>query len=444
MTDCDADDARVFLSQPGYGEITAGSARAFWRATRRPDSHVYHGYREGSLLAANFNGLWCDALNLARQGIGPRYFAMQHADVEPEDWWLDTLIAEMETHDLDLLGVAVPIKDPKGLTSIALARPDGDPWRPLCRLTLSEVHRLPETFTSADVGGHPLLLNTGLWVCRFDEAWARQVRFTINDRIVVDPSGRYVPQCEPEDWYFSRLCHELDLKVGATRKIRLTHRGSAAFSNAQPWGQPFDSAWIGQSVLPEPPPPPDGFTLPDIPGWLRIEEGAKLAELARGKRVLEVGSYLGLSTVCLARTAESVLAIDPHDGRGTEVPQDTLPGFRANLARYGLENVFVEPMTLAEYVATERRTRTFWYDLIFIDGAHDRDSVEADIRAILDDPYMLADGGLIAFHDYRSPVDPGVTAAVDALLDRGGELLSLTGSLAVVRPPADVLSTLEV
>jgi hypothetical protein len=68
--------------QPGYGEQTAGSARAFWRATRLPDAQVVRRLREGSLLAANFNGLWCDALNLARAGR-PDYFAMQHADVEP-------------------------------------------------------------------------------------------------------------------------------------------------------------------------------------------------------------------------------------------------------------------------------------------------------------------------------------------------------------------------
>jgi hypothetical protein len=325
---------RVFLAQPGYGEQTAGSARAFWRATRLPDAQVVRAYREGSLLAANFNALWCDALNVARAGRLD-YFAMIHADVEPADHWLDALIDEMEVRDLDVLGVVVPIKDRHGLTSLALDRPDGDTWRPLARLTMTEVFRLPETFTSDDIG-HPLLLNTGLWACRFREEWARQVHFTINDRIVTLPDGRYTAQCEPEDWFFSRLCHELGLKIGATRKVQLTHRGAAPFSNARAWGEPFDAAWIDRSPLPA---STDPFVLPDIPGWLHHAEGKALAEMARGKRVLEVGSYCGLSTVCMARTAKHVVSVDPHDGRGTTAPQATWrrssTTWNATLRRHG-------------------------------------------------------------------------------------------------------------
>ena len=56
-------------------------------------------------------------------------------------------------------------------------------------------------------------------------------------------------QVEPEDWYFSRLLHELGLKVGCTRKVRLTHRGPHEFTNADVWGQPFDREYVGRSVL---------------------------------------------------------------------------------------------------------------------------------------------------------------------------------------------------
>lgn len=432
----------VFLGQPGYGEVTAGAAAGFWRASRRPDSELIRVYREGSLLAANFNQLWCDALNLRRDGEDVRYFAMQHADVEPEHWWLDALIAELEAKDLDVLGVAVPIKDPHGLTSIALARPDGDPWRVQCRLTLTELYGLPETFTSSDVG-HPLLLNTGLWVARLGD-WAEKVHFTINDRVIRTPSGRFVPQTEPEDWYFSRLLHVLGLKVGCTRKIKLNHRGAHSFPNTSPWGRPFDAEYVARSVLPEPTPDADGYLFPfDVPGWLRVEEGKALHELARGKRVLEVGSYVGLSTICLARTAEHVVSVDTHDGRGTEVPDNTLPKLEANLRRYGVaDRVETLVGTLEDSVEFLRASGDAPFDLIFIDGSHDRESVESDIRHALP---LLAPGGLLAFHDYRSPIDPGVTAAVDALLiEPGGELVSLTGTLAVVRPPASVPQLLEV
>jgi predicted O-methyltransferase YrrM len=452
-----ATDMRIVLGMPGYGELTAGASRGLWRASRAPEADVAAGspgivtvYQEGSLLAANFNALWCVALNLARTGWRPDYFAMIHADVEPEDWWLDALVAELEARDLDVLGVAVPIKDGKGLTSIALDRPDGDPWRPLARLTMREVFRLPETFTSADVG-HPLLLNTGLWACRFDESWARKVHFTINDRIVVGPGGEYRAQCEPEDWRFSRLLHEIGrpgsptagrppLRIGCTRKVRLTHRGPHQWPNQAVWGEPFDAAWTDRSVLA---PAADGFALPDVDGWLRPAEGAALAELARGKRVLEVGSYCGLSTICLARTAAHVVSVDTHDGRGTPGPRrDTLAELRANLERHGVaDKVSVRVGRL--YRADPKTAGRF--DLIFIDGAHDADSVAHDVACGLD---RLAPGGLLAFHDYGATAGPGdgrepaVTAAVDALVAAGGELRSITDSLAVVKPPASVPASL--
>ena len=52
-----------------------------------------------------------------------------------------------------------------------------------------------------------------------------------DESIVVGPDGEYRPEVEPEDWYFSRLLNELGLKVGCTRKVRLTHRGPFAFPN---------------------------------------------------------------------------------------------------------------------------------------------------------------------------------------------------------------------
>jgi hypothetical protein len=417
-------DIKVVLVQPGYGGVTAGASRAFWQASALPESQIDRQFQEGSLLAQNFNICWARALNLAHKGKRIDYFAMIHADVEPEDEWLDVLIDELEASNLDLLSVVVPIKDERGVTSIALDRPDGDTWRPLCRLTMAEVMRLPPTFTSEDVG-YPILVNTGLWVCRFDLAWARKVRFTINDRIVFDQgSDRYLAQCEPEDWYFSRLCHEIKLRIGATRKVRLTHRGPAQFYNDRVWGEPYDSAWIGRSPLCH---DADHFVLPDISGWLRYEEGKELARLARGKRVLEIGPYLGLSTVCMAREALSVTTIDTFDGRATPTPQSTFQGLVANLERFGVRD--------RVKIRHARMPLRGEYDMAFIDADHSREAVEADIVRALG---VLRPGGVAVFHDYCSS-HPGVVEAVDALISRGGEMVSVTSSLAVVRPPAAVL-----
>ena len=115
---------RAFLGMPGYGNVTAGAARAFYRASAGRLA-VRGVYEEGSLLASNMNKLWCRALNDCRKGQAPDYFAMQHSDVQAEDFWLDTLADELEAKGLDVLGVVVPIKDRLGLTSTALARDDG-------------------------------------------------------------------------------------------------------------------------------------------------------------------------------------------------------------------------------------------------------------------------------------------------------------------------------
>ncbi|HQV58100.1 MAG TPA: class I SAM-dependent methyltransferase, partial [Ilumatobacteraceae bacterium] len=383
-------------------------------------------YREGSLLAYNMNKLWCGALNLARRGWKPDYFAMIHADIAPQDWWLDTLIEILEFSDLDVLGVAVPIKSPtEGLTSLALARPDGSTWRPLCRLTLDEVYSLPDPFTSADLG-HPLLINTGLWVCRFDPTWAKKVHFEINDRIVEMPDGEYDAETEPEDWFITRLFHELGLKIGATKEIKLQHRGPAEFPNNQTWGEPFDSAYVDKSQLRTV--ERAGFRFPaDVDGWLSFEEGRALFDLARDKRVLEIGSYCGRSTICLAQSARSVVAVDPHDGRGTPRAKDTLEIFGRNMLRYGF-NGQITPV-----VGTISDAPDGPFDLAFIDGSHDYHAVRDDIVGSLE---RLAPGGLLAFHDYKR--DPGVTKAVNELGAAGAELVSIVGTLAVVRPPAAI------
>jgi SAM-dependent methyltransferase len=412
---------------PHYGELTARAAFGAFRASAG-GLDVYLNFSSSSLLAQNMNVLWAGALNAARSGRRPDYFAMLHADIEPEPHWLDTLVGEMEEKGLDVLGVVAPIKDVRGVTSTALARPDGNTWRPHGRLTMREVYRLPETFTSDDVG-YPLLLNTGCWVCRFDEAWARKVYFTVNDAIRFDPKKDiYFVQTESEDWFISRLFHELGLKVGATRKVPLGHRGGMVFGNTKPWGEnEFDREYLTKSILDG---DPDDWFPHQVAGWLSEAEGRELARLAEGKAVLEIGAYCGRSTICLAQKATSVGAVDPFDGRGTHLPGDTQPLFAANLKRHGVAGrVVAYRGTAAEFLPNFPPV----FDLVFIDGAHDRQSVESDAALAA---AVLRPGGLLVFHDYGRTEDPGVTEAVDGLLAGGAKLLSRLESLAVVRPAA--------
>lgn len=429
----DNNSRRVFLGMPGYGTQRAAAGRGFWRACADM-SGVWNAYQAGSLLASNFNQLWCAALNLVHNGERVDYFAMLHDDIGPEDFWLDKLIDELESQQLDVLGVAVPIKDTRGMTSMALHH-EGDNWMPLARLSMHDVFELPETFTSDDIG-EPLLLNTGCWVAKWNQEWTRTVHFEINDRIVFNRAcNRYQAQTEPEDWYFSRQLHEISrgptshlkpLRIGATRKIKLRHCGEIEFTNEVPWGDhAFDRETVNVSPVP-------GAFPRDVRGWLKPAEGKALAEFADGQDVLEIGSFCGLSTICMARTANRVVAVDYFDGRGTPVPGDTKSEFDSNLSRYGVAHkVEAKHPSWLEMGVLPRPE----FGRVFIDGAHDFRSVQADAIHAMN---LLKPGGLLAFHDYKAPYHPGVEEAVDGLILDGCELLFVTDNLAVVRPPAEI------
>jgi hypothetical protein len=245
----DAADRHIVLGMPYYGKLTFGAGRGFWRASRNPGLKLI--WSEGSLLACNMNQLWASALNWSHQGTRVDYFAMLHDDIGPEDWWLDTLIDELESKQLDVLSVVVPIKDQRGVTSTAL-RDHDNPWAPYAKLTMDEVYRLPETFTEDDTGSS-LLLNSGCWVAKWDQDWCRKVHFEINDRIAFNTAiNRYQPQVESEDWFFSRCLQDIDmgLRIGATRKISVIHAGGCNFSNDRVWGS---EKWDGESRLTESP-----------------------------------------------------------------------------------------------------------------------------------------------------------------------------------------------
>jgi hypothetical protein len=91
------------------------------------------------------------------------------------------------------------------------------------------------------------------------------------------------------------------------------------------------------------------------PGFLRFDEAECLAALASGQTVLEVGSFLGRSTVAMARTAALVVAVDHHRGSPEHQPDarhyrddtrdladpshvDTAAQFLSNLTRFGVRD----------------------------------------------------------------------------------------------------------
>ncbi len=199
--------------------------------------------------------------------------------------------------------------------------------------------------------------------------------------------------------------------------------------------------------------PFDPALVQQTPGFLALEEGAHLYRLARAATApcLEIGSYCGRSTVCLGlacRDAGQVLiAVDHHRGSEEQQPGeeyfdpalfdpasgrvDTFPGFRATLARAGLEDTVV-PVVCPSVIAA--RAWTGPLGMLFIDGGHALETVQADYRAW--SPHLVP-GGLLVLHDvFPDPADggrPPYDVYRQALASGRFAPHSAVGSLAVLR-----------
>lgn len=241
------DSPRVFLALPHYGEIHANTFISILTASKKilpvlaPDS--------ASLLCFVFNRLFAAYLtNQAEKGY--THFAMIHSDMAPTAGWLDTMLEEMEKHDLDVISAVAPIKDERGLTSCG--------WAPfdtgrVTRFTVKEVQQFPTTFTAADCG-HPndmLMVNTGCWVARQHRWFQEFPGFNIQDAIVRDPAtGKITAHVLSEDWNWSQwLARRGDVKVGATKAFRCAHHGKATYWSDVPGTYDTDHGDVSEEEL---------------------------------------------------------------------------------------------------------------------------------------------------------------------------------------------------
>lgn len=119
------------------------------------------------------------------------------------------------------------------------------------------------------------------------------------------------------------------------------------------------------------------------------------------RRILEVGSAFGFSTVVMAQAGAEVLAVDPHTGYASwEI-------FHHNLNRYGVAGRVQAVRRRSEEVLPGLPAGGF--DLVFIDGDHGEHVAEFDCRQAR---RLVRAGGIVAVHDYTARW-PGVQAAVD-------------------------------
>jgi predicted O-methyltransferase YrrM len=185
-----------------------------------------------------------------------------------------------------------------------------------------------------------------------------------------------------------------------------------------------------------------------IDGWLRRCEGLALFELAAvgpgAGKIVEIGSFKGLSTVWLASGSklahrEHVFAIDPHTGSPEHQKggsgHDRMPPegttrhvFMRNLKLAGVSD-YVEPI-----IATSAQAAAQWQEpirLMFIDGAHEYEAVRLDFE--LWSKFVIP-GGVIAFHDV-TPTFPGPIDVVREVLsgNSGFTLAGTTSTTAILQ-----------
>jgi predicted O-methyltransferase YrrM len=131
--------------------------------------------------------------------------------------------------------------------------------------------------------------------------------------------------------------------------------------------------------------------------------------LPDGSVIVEIGSFKGRSTCCLAfgckGTRKHVFAIDTFEGNsgdfalgamlsnGAEFNEPFFETFNRNIAKNGLAP-YVTPMK-----GVSKKIGKDWnkaIDLLFIDGSHEYADVLADFETFY--PHVVP-GGVVAFHD---------------------------------------------
>ena len=168
-----------------------------------------------------------------------------------------------------------------------------------------------------------------------------------------------------------------------------------------------------------------------IEGWLTEGQGLMLYDAAANIRaeetIVEIGSHHGRSTVILGAakpTGTRLLAVDPYGDPRWGGGEDALEIFRSNLLKRGLCDV-----ELARTLGADagREWSGGRVGVLFVDGAHDFASVDADLRAWL--PHV-SPTGVVLIHDMYS--SPGVTRAAFAHMFGSDEFVDERSSRSLV------------
>lgn len=136
----------------------------------------------------------------------------------------------------------------------------------------------------------------------------------------------------------------------------------------------------------------------------------------RSVNVLEIGSYLGRSSHAICS------AMSQYPDPGCFVSMDNFSrnceGYSAEALESGFKknitDVFprktIDQFNMSSDEAFDRLSDRVYFDVIYIDGAHDYESVKKDL---INSWLHLVDGGIIVGHDYRRELPDRVFKAAN-------------------------------
>ncbi len=174
-----------------------------------------------------------------------------------------------------------------------------------------------------------------------------------------------------------------------------------------------------------------------VPGM--IEEGIagflydRASACTKGA-IVEIGSYLGRSTICIAKGSKSggrmlVYSVDPHNGGGTTpdptwrdshdpgTPDlkyyintgDKFPEFQERLRKFQVDDIVIPIVNYSELAYKKGWDKPI--EMLFIDGEHRYNYVKMDLE--MWGKHVIS-GGIIIFDDASHP---GVKRVIDEMIE---------------------------
>ena len=192
-----------------------------------------------------------------------------------------------------------------------------------------------------------------------------------------------------------------------------------------------------------------------VKGFMPVDEGLALnlhgASLDIDGPLLEVGSYCGKSAIYLGsaakKTGRLLFSVDHHRGSEENQPGwewhdpeivdsetgliDTLPEFRRNINKAGLENNVVAVVGDSPAIAKNWTTPLA---LLFIDGGHGSEPAHADYENWV--PKLLMGGKLLIHDVFENPKDggrPPFEIFQRALASQSFDEIDIVGSLRILK-----------